>query len=238
MRASYVVAALVCLAALPLACGQRDPVRAPETGRLIVTSAPPGASVEIDGRLRAAETPDTLHVEVGTHIVRVHLDAHEALPGEAEVEVRLDDAARAEFCLRLTQATESRIVLVEHFANQDCAPCGPAEVVLHDYQAAHPASELVVIGYRTNFPSTQDPLYRENVPVHRDRMTYYTVFQAPTVIFDGTGSGQVVTETNLDALPFPDRDLIYGYDPFLASIAGKTFMHARGCPFNLSLIHI
>lgn len=37
---------------------------------------------------------------------------------------------------------------------------------------------------------------------------------------------------NLDALPFPDRELIYQKDPFFREIKIKRFMTSRGCPFK------
>lgn len=39
---------------------------------------------------------------------------------------------------------------------------------------------------------------------------------------------------DLDALPFPDRDLLYAYKPFLAKIPIKAFFAGRGCPYNCS----
>ncbi|MBF0102474.1 MAG: radical SAM protein [Desulfobacterales bacterium] len=37
---------------------------------------------------------------------------------------------------------------------------------------------------------------------------------------------------NLDALPFPDRKIIFDKNPFLAKMPIKSFMTSRGCPFH------
>jgi len=39
---------------------------------------------------------------------------------------------------------------------------------------------------------------------------------------------------DLDALPVPDRDLLYAKDAFMARSPIKTFMAGRGCPYNCS----
>jgi len=39
---------------------------------------------------------------------------------------------------------------------------------------------------------------------------------------------------DLDGLPFPDRDLLYRKDRFMAANPIKTFMAGRGCPYNCS----
>jgi anaerobic magnesium-protoporphyrin IX monomethyl ester cyclase len=44
------------------------------------------------------------------------------------------------------------------------------------------------------------------------------------------GMGPLVE--NLDALPFPDRKLIYDIDPALRSRGSKVFMAMRGCPYQ------
>jgi len=39
-------------------------------------------------------------------------------------------------------------------------------------------------------------------------------------------------EPDLDRLPFPDRELIYSYDPFTRQSGIKHFITSRGCPYN------
>lgn len=38
--------------------------------------------------------------------------------------------------------------------------------------------------------------------------------------------------SDLDALPFPDREIVYGRDPLLRSVNYKMFLTGRGCPYN------
>lgn len=38
--------------------------------------------------------------------------------------------------------------------------------------------------------------------------------------------------SDLDALPLPDREIVYGRDPLLRSVNYKMFLTGRGCPYN------
>ena len=170
-------------------------VQAPATGFLVVLSEPPGASIEVDGLARGSVTPDTLELTVGEHTVRVLLDEHESLPAQSEIDIEEGRRVSAEFCLSLTgDAPVPRIVLVEHFGNIRCEPCGPAEILIRDFQESLGHAQLLTIGYRTNWPASQDPVYVENPAVHSDRISFYSVTVAPTLVFDGGSSMNVPTD--------------------------------------------
>jgi hypothetical protein len=170
-------------------------VQAPATGFLVVLSEPPGAAIEVDGLARGSVTPDTLELTVGGHTVRVLLDEHESLPAQSEIDVEEGKRVSAEFCLSLTgDAPVPRIVLVEHFGNIRCEPCGPAEILIRDFQESLGHAQLLTIGYRTNWPASQDPVYVENPAVHSDRIAFYSVTVAPTLVFDGGSTMNVPTE--------------------------------------------
>jgi hypothetical protein len=191
----------IFLAAIVVACscGQEDPPLEPVMGRLAVLSAPPGASVEIDGRPWAVVTPDTIEVVVGTHDVSVSLAGHGSSPASVEVDVTTGDLATAEFCLSRSEAS-GRIVLLEHFSNIDCEPCGPAEIVLHEFQEDVGYSQVITMGYRTDFPRSRDPLYLQNPAVFSSRMAYYYIMKAPTVILDGNERINTVTRQGLEQM--------------------------------------
>lgn len=64
-----------------------------------------------------------------------------------------------------------------------------------------------------------------------------TMFQVPNFIFrmpDHTIRENPLTDLipDLDALPFPDRDIIYQQNKFQALSPVKAFYSGRGCPFN------
>ncbi|MCK4545900.1 MAG: PEGA domain-containing protein [Candidatus Eisenbacteria sp.] len=174
-------------------------MQAPATGFLAVFSEPPGASIEIDGDLREGRvTPDTLELTTGAHAVRVFLDNHEALPAESEVNIEKGRGATAEFCLFLTGATgASRTVLIEHFGNVRCEPCGPAEILMRDFQESLGADHVLTFGYRTNWPASQDPVYVENPALHGERIAFYSISVAPTIVFDGISTMSIPTEATL-----------------------------------------
>jgi len=183
----------LCLAWTALSgCGQKAPVVPPDPGSLIVVSDPPGASVQINGRPavgpsgQAVVTPDTLELAPGTYRVSVWLDGYGGTPQTEDAVVTSSEPTVAAFCLRLTSALTARVVLVEHFSNVDCPPCGPAEVVLNEFQESTGYDRVISIGYRTSFPWSRDPLRLENPAVHDGRAAYYNIPSAPTVVLDGT----------------------------------------------------
>ncbi|GEM_PF-2571417 len=188
-------------------CGQDDPVFPPDPGNLVVRSEPFGASVEIDGSPVYADaggttpkvTPATLQLPPGRYRVSVSLGGHEAFPAEIEAQVKENTETSVAFCLRLTEPLVSRVVLVEHFGNVDCEPCGPAEIAIRDLQQAYGYDQLVTLGYRTDWPYLFDALYQENPDDHGERILYYYVINAPTVFFDGSFAMLTPTQETLEA---------------------------------------
>ncbi|MFA5070503.1 MAG: radical SAM protein [Patescibacteria group bacterium] len=54
----------------------------------------------------------------------------------------------------------------------------------------------------------------------------------PNVMSQASKSVQLELIDNLDALPFADRDIIYEAAPYYRSAALRSFLTARGCPYN------
>ncbi|MCF7796349.1 MAG: hypothetical protein K9N11_02015 [Lentisphaeria bacterium] len=84
-----------------------------------------------------------------------------------------------------------RKTLVELFTNAGCVPCAPANQLLDDIQTSDTTGSLSMIRYHVNWPSPNDPMYHYNPAESINRVMYYGVTQAPTLLVDG----QMVTQT-------------------------------------------
>lgn len=78
-----------------------------------------------------------------------------------------------------------RVTLVELFTNAGCVPCAPANQLLDDIRAHDNTGTLGMIRYHVNWPSPNDPMYHDNPGESLNRVVYYGVEQAPTLVVDG-----------------------------------------------------
>ena len=83
-----------------------------------------------------------------------------------------------------TQA--SRIVLLEDFANVSCVPCVTSNRIIEALLNGTYKNKIAVVKFPTNFPSPNDPFYLANSSFCDERMLYYNIIGAPTLIVDGT----------------------------------------------------
>ena len=97
----------------------------------------------------------------------------------------------------------NKTVLIEDFANVSCVPCVISNKTLEsltNYTFGY--GSVSAIKYATNFPSPSDPFYLGNPSVCDSRMSYYSIFTAPTNIIDGilkpdpTDSNDVIDKIN------------------------------------------
>jgi len=125
-------------------------------GKIIVCANVDSAMVFLDGSFTGKYTPDTLTVDLGDHTLSV------------------------------VKENVSRIVLLEDFANVSCIPCVTSNKIIENLtNEAYGRSKLVAAKFATNFPSPSDPFYLANSEDCDARMSYYTIFFAPTTIIDG-----------------------------------------------------
>lgn len=79
-----------------------------------------------------------------------------------------------------------KIVLLEDFANVSCVPCVTSNQIIESLQNRTYENKIAVVKFPTNFPSPNDPFYLANSSICDNRMFYYNIIFAPTLIVDGT----------------------------------------------------
>lgn len=79
-----------------------------------------------------------------------------------------------------------KIALLEDFANVSCVPCVTSNQVIESLQNGTYKNKMAVVKFPTNFPSPNDPFYLANSSVCDNRMSFYDIIFAPTLIVDGT----------------------------------------------------
>ena len=80
----------------------------------------------------------------------------------------------------------SKVVLIEDFANVSCNPCVTSNKIIEKFSnETYGRSKLVVVKFPTNFPAPNDLFYLAAKPICDSRISYYTVFFAPTTVVDG-----------------------------------------------------
>ncbi|MBN1754856.1 Omp28-related outer membrane protein [bacterium] len=78
-----------------------------------------------------------------------------------------------------------RIVLFEQFSNTSCAPCASAQPSINSVIGDYAYDDMVHLEYHVYWPSSTDPFYSANTSENINRISYYGVDSAPTVIEDG-----------------------------------------------------
>ncbi len=79
-----------------------------------------------------------------------------------------------------------KVVLLEDFANVSCVPCVTSNQIIEALQNGTYKNKIAVVKFPTNFPSPNDPFYLANTSICNDRMSFYNIIFAPTLIADGT----------------------------------------------------
>jgi hypothetical protein len=98
------------------------------------------------------------------------------------------------------QAQTTRLQLYEVFSGENCPPCAPTNVYLHNLAVPN-TEKIIMIKYQVNIPSA-GPIYFQNSTDPTARRTYYGVTSAPNARHDGTiigtGHGQNLTQAIID----------------------------------------
>ncbi len=157
-----------------------------EYGELAISSNLDGEidsiKIFIDNKFSGKYSPATLTLETGSHNVYLQYDSVKT--NGKTVEIRADILSEVYFVF---QTENGKKVLLEDFANVSCDPCVESSAIIHNLkESGYPDDELVVLRYATNFPSPNDPFYRENPDLFDSRISFYNVLFAPTVIVNGT----------------------------------------------------
>jgi hypothetical protein len=79
-----------------------------------------------------------------------------------------------------------KVVIIEDFANVSCNPCVISNKLVEQLaNETYGRSKLVAVKFPTNFPAPNDPFYLAAKEICDARISYYSVFFAPTTIIDG-----------------------------------------------------
>ena len=80
----------------------------------------------------------------------------------------------------------NKVVIVEDFANVSCNPCVISNKILESLtEITYGRSKLVAVKFPTNFPAPNDLFYLAAKEICDARISYYSVFFAPTTVIDG-----------------------------------------------------
>ncbi|UCG68125.1 MAG: DUF1223 domain-containing protein, partial [Thermoplasmata archaeon] len=86
---------------------------------------------------------------------------------------------------RGTRASSPRTVLAELWTNWGCSQCPNANAAIDELMDVYDSSQLVMIAYHLNWPSSNDPFYQYNKADHNTRKAYYSVDTLPRLYVDG-----------------------------------------------------
>ena len=138
------------------------------------------------------------NLTVGTHTIKAWVDA---VNGVNEVN-KANDTANVVVYVASQSVTIN--ALVEEFTSSTCGPCASLnstfDPLLTTNSVNIAGSNLNAIKYQVNWPSPgNDPSYNPDVA---NRVTYYGINAAPTVLYNGTpGSGNQTNINTAKAMP-------------------------------------
>jgi hypothetical protein len=98
--------------------------------------------------------------------------------------------------LNQSSTTANKIVLLEDFANVSCVPCVVSNQVIESLLNGSYAGKIAVVKFPISWPSPYDPFYLANKTICDDRIAYYNVSNAPTIMVDGLLSPQQPQDSN------------------------------------------
>ena len=132
-----------------------------------------------------------------------------------------------------------RMVLLEHFTQASCPPCGPANVIIQALLVANP-DKITSINYHTSWPG-YDPMYLHNPADAAARTSYYSVGSVPNSVLDGNAYNGLPNGWNINtvnalyAIPSPMEISIFqelspGNDTIHATMIVKATAEITGQP--------
>ncbi len=152
-----------------------------EYGQVAVTSNVPYAEIYVDDVSTGHIAPDTLSLTVGEHVVSLVKIGFEGTP----VTVNVEKDVLKEIEITMSESSIGKFVLLEDFANVSCIPCVQSNLLIESLIEGEYKYRLVVVKFPTDFPGPSDPLFLANEEECSERISYYNVFFAPTLIVDG-----------------------------------------------------
>jgi hypothetical protein len=165
-------------------CKTNPPISPPEIidkGELYVSANVDGALIYIDNVLTGKVTPDTLELSAGVHLIKVEKTGYTS--ESKNVTINKNSTTSVNFSL--VQISVNKIVLIEDFANVSCTPCVVSNKILESLINSYGTDKILIVKIPTNFPSSTDPFYLLNKTNSDNRIKYYNIISAPSVIVDG-----------------------------------------------------
>jgi len=214
-----------------------------ESGKVFVTSNAAGGQIFIDFVNSGRVTPDTILTTPGIH--QISLQRAFFISSTLEVEVFKDSLINLDIVLE--EIPPSNVVLLEDFANVSCNPCVISNKIIETLtNETYGRNKLVAVKFPTNFPAPNDLFYLAAKEICDARISYYSVFFAPTTVVDGlikpisTDSNSVkaaVDQRLLKELKFrmDVSDNVIGTDYF-TTITIKV-INAAGLDFSNIVLH-
>lgn len=159
-----------------------DPLYVNEFGKVYVTANVIGADILINNQSSGFFTPDTLTLNSGTYQLSIVKDGYLRIDDS----VKIETGSFIEKNYTLQTALVAKTVLLEDFANVSCIPCVTSNNIIESLKKRYSSKDFIAIKYATNFPTPYDPFYLNNKDLMNNKMSYYNIILAPTIIIDGT----------------------------------------------------
>jgi len=160
-------------------------------GTVYIESSPSGATIFVDGQNYCKTTPDTVQLEQGTHNIQIIKNGYTA--HEWHVDVIRDSTIQHNADLAVKPC-----VLIETFGNVSCDPCVAAAENLHTFKNNTPAGDYAIIEYYANWPSPNDPFYKEAPKDVMDRVMYYQLTTLPSMFIGGQVGADAANYEDID----------------------------------------
>ncbi len=214
-----------------------------ETGKVYITSNAEGAQIFIDAVNSGKVTPDTIIATPGIHQISLQRAFFNSVT--QSVEVIKDSLIILDIALE--EIPLSNIVLLEDFANVSCNPCVISNKIIETLtNESYGRAKLVAVKFPTNFPAPNDPFYLAAKSICDARISYYSVFFAPTTVIDGilkpisTDSNSIKTAVDQRLLKekrfrMDVFDYIIGTDYF--TIVTIKVINGTGLDFSNLVLH-
>lgn len=152
-----------------------------EYGKVFVSSDINSAKIYLDDALTNYFTPDTIIVSEGEHKISLLKEGYTF--NDVTIDVTKNEIKK--ITINSISQEIQKIVLLEDFANVSCDPCVVSNSIIEELNESY-NGRIVVVKYSANFPSPYDPFYLSASDDNDERMSFYNILFAPTIIIDGT----------------------------------------------------
>lgn len=183
MKHIYIFVIILILKFVFISCETNppnSPIISNDFGYIFVTSNIDSAAIILDNEFTGKYTPDTIKTSEGTHIVQLIKSGFSF----NDLEITVIKNQIKNVLINAVNNQINKIVLLEDFANVSCDPCVISNKILRRVVSKY-SGNVIVAKFSTNFPSPNDPFYLRNKLINNERMEFYNILFAPSIIVDG-----------------------------------------------------